>query len=183
MTIEQIKEIESVRQEPKDWNVIHFLRDGIYYRVHDWSAWLYTQYAHSVDDVKAKPVAKRMKDEYLDVMCGFPATSLSKFIDPNSNFQPINDDQFDLTIELPAELADIPFESLQQMKEEWKQSIPLQKSKKERREEKDAAEQMPRITRLSDVITRILAIPMERTSPMEAYEILSDLRRQVAEIY
>ena len=55
--------------------------------------------------------------------------------------------------------------------------------KKQKREDREVAEIAPRITRMSDVLGRILSFPLESKSPMEAWEFLRQLRQQVAAMF
>lgn len=83
MTIAEIIEIESARKEPEQWNVVHLLKEGEFYRAHDWSAWLMSVFPFG--EALNKPLhitAKRLKDGYIDAWVGFPATSIGKYI-PN----------------------------------------------------------------------------------------------------
>ena len=38
MTIAEIIGIETKREEATQWNVIHLIKEGDWYRAHDWSA-------------------------------------------------------------------------------------------------------------------------------------------------
>ncbi len=186
MTIAEVIEMESARQAPETWNVIHLTKEGEWYRAHDWSAWLMSEFPLVENlDKPLKVIAKKLKDGYIDAWLGFPASSISKYI-PNDNsitFHPISDTQIDVVIELPASIGDMTFENLNKKKEEWKASIPITENKKQRREDREVAEQAPRITRITDVISRIVSIPIEDMSPREAWETLRDIRRQVTAMF
>ena len=185
MTIAEIIGIESARKEPEQWNVVHFLKEGEFYRAHDWSAWLMS--AFPIGEALNKPLhitAKRLKDGYVDAWVGFPATSISKYIpnDGSVEFNPITDVQIDVKVELPAEIGDVSFENLNTMKEEWKASLPLSE-KKQRHEDRNMQEVVPRILRLSEIANLIISFPLESKSPIDAWEFLRQLRKQVAAIY
>ena len=185
MTIAEIIAIETNRKEAGQWNVIHFVKDGDFYRAHDWSAWLMSAcpFGEAVNK-PLKVIAKKMKDGYVDAWCGFPASSLGKYIpnDGSVDFKPVSDNQIDVSVELPADIGDVSFENLLALKEEWKNALPLI-GKKQRREDREVAELAPRTVRFSDVIFRIMAIPIEDTSPKEAWDILRDLRREISAMF
>lgn len=184
MQIAEIIAIETARQEPDTWNVIHLLKEGDFYRAHDWSAWLMSAFPFGEAQEKPlKVIAKKLKDGYIDTFCGFPASSIGKYIPQGMDFMPVSDVQIDVRIEIPAEIGEVSFEALNSLKEEWKNSIPLQENKKQKREEREAAVQAPRIMRISDIMARIISLPMEELSPKEAWDVLRDLRRQISALY
>jgi len=65
----------------------------------------------------------------------------------------------------------------------WKESLPMNDGKVRKRESHEIAEAVPRITRISDIIGRVLSFPLESKSPMEAYEFLRSLRQQIAAMF
>ncbi|MBR1500061.1 MAG: hypothetical protein IJ615_10630 [Bacteroidaceae bacterium] len=186
MTIAEIKELESARQNPEQFNVVHFLKENNgYCRAHDWSAWLLKTFPPNDALGDLGVAAKRIKDGYIDAFVGFPATSLKKFIpeaEPYS-FTPVDDNHFTITVEIPAEVGEVSYENLSKMKEEWKNGLKLQDSKKQRREDREAQEHAPRIVRFTDIIARIVALPLEDLTPREAYDILRELRREVSSMF
>ena len=186
MTISEIVSIEEARQEASSWNVIHFFKEGEFYRAHDWSAWLITAFPFGVSvENPMKVIARKMKDGYIDAWVGFPASSIGKFIpnDGSVGFNAVSDTQIDISIEIPPSVGEVSFDSLNRMKEEWKSSLPIQEGKKQRREDREVLEQAPRIMRFSDIIGRLVSLPMEDLSPREAWDILRDLRRQASAMF
>lgn len=186
MTIAEIRELEGSRNESGQFNVVHFVKEGNgFFRAHDWSAWLLKQFPPNDVIADMSVTAKRLKDGYVDAFVGFPATSLKKYIPDaeSSSFSPVDDNHFTVTVEIPAEIGEVSFDNLNKMKEEWKESLPLQNGKKERREEREVSEQAPRIVRLSDLASRLVSLPMEDLSPREAWDILRDLRKQASALF
>lgn len=186
MTISEIRELEGARKESSQFNVVHFLKEGGgFYRAHDWSAWLLKTFP--INDVVANMsvTAKRLKDGYVDAFVGFPATSMKKYIPDaeSSGFNPIDDNHFTVSVEIPTEIGEVSFDNLNRMKEEWKATLQLSENKKQHREEREIAEQEPRITRISDVLSRVISFPLESKSPIEAWEFLRQLRHQIAAMY
>lgn len=184
MTIAEIVELESARQEESSWNVIHFVKEGDFYRAHDWSAWLMSVYPFGEAVEKPlKVIAKKMKDGYIDAFCGFPASSIGKYIPQGMDFQPVSDTQIDVRIEFPAEIGEVSFENLSKKKEDWKNGLTLTEGKKQRRENREDTEQAPRIVRFTDIISKIVSMPIEDMSPKEAWDALRELRRQVTALF
>jgi len=186
MTIAEIIGIETKREEAAQWNVIHLIKEGDWYRAHDWSAWLMTVFPFGEALEKPlKVLAKKLKDGYIDAFLGFPASSIGKYIpnDGSVEFQPISDTQIDVKIELPAEIGEVTFDNLNKLKEDWKNALPLVESRKQKREDRETTAQAPRIVRFSDLIARIISLPIEDMSPKDAWEELRDLRRQVSAMF
>lgn len=182
MTIAEIRKIEEEREG--SLGVIHLQKEGSFYHANDWSAWLMTKYP--IGEAANKPMtvtAKKLKDGYIHAFVGFPATSLAKYVpnDGSVEFKPVSDTQIDVTLNL--DFGDATVEEVRAMVEEWKNSLPLSENKKQHREDRDVQSQVPRITRISDIIARIVSLPMEDLSPREAYDILRDLRRDVSAIF
>ena len=186
MTIAEIIKLESTRSEPSQFNVVHFTKEGNgFYRAHDWSAWLLKKFPPNDVIADMSITAKRLKDGYIDCFVGFPATSMKKYI-PDAeavSFCFVDDNHFTMTVELTAEIGEVTFDNLNRMKEEWKESLPLQNGKKDRREEREMAEQAPRIVRMSDIASRLVSLPLEDMSPREAWEFLRNLRKQVSALF
>ena len=122
----EIMEIEAARQGEDTWNVIHLLRDGDYWHANEWSGWLMGVVVHNemkrrypeMERVAPRPVkkyAKNINGEYIFVGC--QEKSFEKYIPKEIQmaFQPIDNLQIDIAIELPAEMAPLSYERLHQM--------------------------------------------------------------------
>lgn len=185
MTIADIRKMEEDRKEPKQQKTIHLLKEGDWYRMHDQSAWLITQFPMGdPKEMALKIMAKRMKDGYVDAFCGFPCSSMSKYLpnDGRLEFLPVNDTQIDVMMN-HIDLGEATAEQLRQQVDEWKEQLPMTESRKQRREGKEYHDQAPRLQRFSDIIARIVSIPLEDITPREAYDLLRDLRRDVAAMF
>ena len=188
MTIAEIIELEGTRKNPEQFNVVHLIKEnGEWYRAHDWSAWLMSVFPFG--EAINKPLhitAKKLKDGYIDAWVGFPATSLAKFVpnDGTVQFMPVSDTQIDVLINLPNDIGEITFDNLNRMKEEWKANLQINDSnKKQRREEREVVEAMPKVMRFSEIANLVISFPLESKSPIEAWEFLRQLRHQIAAMY
>ena len=164
--------------------VVHLQKEGSFYHANDWSAWLMTKYP--IGEAVNKPMnvtAKRLKDGYIHAFVGFPATSLTKYV-PNDGslvFKPVSDNQIDVTLNI--DFGEATVQQIREMVEEWKDSLPIADTKKQHREDRNVESQAPRITRITDILARIVSLPMEDLSPREAYDILRELRRDISAIF
>lgn len=191
--LSEILSIEESRKDNSQWNVIHLFKEGSFYHAYEWSAFLIhtVTYTDAVREQTSdrKPLSvtrkKNKEGEGSIALVGFPLPSLDKFI-PNvaqAAFTPITDSQIDITIELPEGMKDLNAEMLLQKMEEWKEQFPLKEGKKDNKRNNDADIPYARPMRLSDIMGRILAFPLERKTPMEAVNFISDLKRDLSYIF
>ena len=182
MTIAEIRQIEEARDG--QMNVAHLIKEGSFYHANDWSAWLMSKFP--IGEAKRKPMAvtaNKLKDDYLHVFVGFPATSIGKYVPQEEiiEFKPINDTQIDVVLNVDFGGASI--EDIRKMVDEWKETLPLKQGKKQGREDNSVTKEAPRIIRITDIIARVVSLPMEDISPKQAYDILRDLRRDISAIF
>jgi hypothetical protein len=189
--ISEILEIEKERTDVSSWNVIHLFKEGGFYRAYNWSAWLIVTFAYN-DDVRKgtsdrKPLnvsRKKTKSGDSDfAFVGFPLKSLEKFIPYQTGFTPVNDTQIDVTIELPVLEVELSYESLGQMYEQWKESVPLSEEKPRR--ERDQGDEPPFASpkSITAVMAQVLSYPLESKTPMENMAFISMLKQQLAALF
>ena len=182
MSLKDILKIESDREKPESWNLVHLIKEGTFYHANDWSAWLLANFPLNPTLTSMNPNAMKMKDGTINVFVGFPATSMSKYIPEGSKFQPIDDNRIDVYVTLPMDYATKTFEEIKAIKEEWIKNLPIS-TKKNERENREVTEQSYHIRKLSDVASAIVSMPIEDMSPKEAWEELRKLRRDVAALF
>ena len=185
MTLEDIQKLEQARQSKDKYGVIHLLREANFWRAYDWSAWLMTSYPMGEANKPLNVSAKRAKNGYVSAWVGFPVSSLQKFVpeDKYVSFEPVSDTQIDVTIELTDDIREAEYDEIRKAVDEWKENLPLNDSKKNRREGHEASSALPRAMRMSDILAQILAFPLESKSLIECHEFIRDLRRQVSAIF
>lgn len=77
-------------------------------------------------------------------------------------------------------VPDADAESLGEEFDAWKQGVPMTEASKKRiAEEQGKVERQPRLT---DVMHRILAYPIEQRSPMDCMAFLAEIKQQISEI-
>ena len=182
MTIADIIKIESDREGKA--NVVHLIKEGNFYHANDWSAWLMTKFP--IGEAATKPMrvtTKRLKEGYVQAFVGFPVTSLGKYV-PNDGsvlFVPVSDTQID--VEIPADFGDATVDDLRKMVDEWKETLPLNAEKGNRRHCDEVHEAMPRVTRLSDIASRVLSFDIAEHTPIEAMQFIRDLQHDIAALF
>ena len=187
--ISEILAIEKNCQDSQTHNIIHIFKEGAFYRAYEWSAWLIAVIVNAATGNTLAITKKKAKDsDDTFVFAGFPLTSMEKYI-PNEaqlSFTPINDEQIDITVELPVDIAMLGDEGINERIKEWSKQFKLKEKTKKEFEEGTRHElsvASPRITRISDIASQIIAFPLENKSPMEAWDFLSQLRKQIAAIF
>ncbi len=185
MNISEIIKLESERKSADTYGRIHFIKEGNFYRAHDWSAWLATRFPLTDAWNGITIIAKKLKEGYIDAWVGFPVRSLEKFVpnDGSITFIPVTDTMIDVVIELTDDILATDPDEMRKTVDEWKESLPQTESKSQKRENREMAGVYPRVTRISDIISHIIAFPIESKSPMEAYDFLRQLRKDVAAIF
>ena len=191
----EIMAIEADRQDASSWNVIRLLRDGDYWHANEWSGWLMGVVVHNemkrrypdVERVAPKPVkkfAKNINGEYIFVGC--QEKSFDKYIpkEIQLDFKPVDNLRIDIPIELPAEMAPLSYERLQQMFLEWKQSVPLTKEKNGTKQ-KQAEDDTPPFAitdvplGLMAILTKLLSFPLASRTPLQAHEFVGELQKDI----
>ena len=195
-TNHEIMTIEADRQDAATWNVIHLLRDGDYWHANEWSGWLMGVVVHNemkhrypeIERVAPKPVkkyAKNISGEYIFVGC--QEKSFDKYIpkEIQIDFKPVDNLRIDIAVELPAEMAPLSYERLQQMFLEWKQSVPLSKDKNNGKTRQQEGSDIPPLA-ISDVppglmsiFTKLLSFPLASRTPLQAHEFIGELQKDI----
>lgn len=176
----QLKEIlqkEKERDSVEQCMVIHLFREGTFYRAYEWSAWLCLHYF-----TELKVTHRLLKGGEDIIFVGFPLTSIDRYTPEGATVLPSGDKSLEMT--LPAEVfaPDVDIESLRNGFEDWKQCQPLTEASKKKVEEEKARLERNAHPRLTDIMLRILAYPIEQHSPMECMAFLGDIKQQISEI-
>lgn len=205
----EIFEIEKQRTEAAQWNVIHLFKEGSTYKAYEWSAWICREFCTNEERLRhfnshmLTPVHKTAKNTSgTIVFVGFPPSSIDKFIpkDVQTGFNPVSDNQIDISIELPATLGEMNTENLQKHFDAWKESWPLKQdtdkpegNNRKNNQASDAevrqdTQMLPFATngrqlRMTDIITELVSLPLEDVSPNEALKLLRQLHRQAVSLF
>ena len=183
MSIDDILKIESDRQDQNKWNIIHFIKEGNFYRVYDWSAWLAAKFYYGEKSKDMKFSARKLKTGSLLASWGFPATSIANHIQNSENFSPEDNNVIDVKVTLPPNMLGITYNEIVAQKEEWVTTLPLKETRNVQRESHEIDKQSPRLVKITDVISRIISLPLDRMSPREAWDELYKLRSEVTAIF
>ncbi len=177
--IKDILEVEKQRVTEEQCRTVYLFQEGTFYRAYEWSAWLCVRYIQQF-----KPTKRMFKNENASIVfVGFPVTSLEKYTVSGAEVAVAEDKSVCLV--LPETMIPAPMDSqeLAVEYEHWKQSVPLtENSKKELEVAERGVAATGRPVRLTEVLQKILAYPIEQRSPMESMAFLADMKQEIAEI-
>ena len=176
----QLKEIfekESQRGTLEQCAVVNLFKEGTFYRAYEWSAWLMVHY---FTDMK---VTHRLLKSGEDVVfVGFPLTSLERYVPLGADVRAEDGAGVEVLLSGTAFPPEADAASLQKGYADWKRSQPMTEASKKRMEEEKRATERNAHPRLTDIMLRILAYPVEQHSPMECMAFLSETKQHISEI-
>lgn len=168
-------------------NKIFLHKDGKFYHVYEWSAWLLKTIACTEEMQQERGDAKMLQvnryntksGEY--VMAGFPIESISKYVPEYDKMEDLTDGDLSVSITLSDEMQDMTFEQLQEMFEEWKAAQPLKETKKSIKEIHNGNAQAPALARSGafSILSEVLAYPVEMKTPAENIEFISQIKQRI----
>ena len=175
--LKEILETEGERATLQQCAALHLFREGSFYRAYEWSAWLMV---HFFPDMKV--THRILKGGEDIVFVGFPLTSLERYTPEGAAVSPSGDREVAMAMPGGVFPPDTGVESLQTDYANWKQAQPLTEASKKREEETKTRAERNAHSRLTDIMLRILAYPVEQHSPMECMAFLSEMKQQISEI-
>lgn len=176
--IKDILEIESQRESIEQCRVINLFQEGTFYRAYEWSAWLCVRYVQEF-----KPTKRQFKNEGASmVFVGFPVTSLQKFTPEGAEVRVDDDKSVRMVLSETAFPEETEAQLLREAFDNWKQSVPLSESAKKDIEAEKYGKVGGSPVRLTDIMHKVLAYPIEQKSPMECMAFLAEIKKGIAEI-
>lgn len=175
--LKEILEKEKERGTLEECAVIHLFREGTFYRAYEWSAWLCLRYF-----TEMKVTHRLLKGGGDIAFVGFPLTSLERYTPEGAVVSLSGDKGVDMMLPAETFAPDADIKSLSTGFEDWKQCQPLTEASKKKVEEGKSLSERNAHPRLTDVMLRILAYPIEQHSPMECMVFLSEIKQQISTI-
>lgn len=175
--LKEILEKEKERGTLEQCTQVHLFREGTFYRAYEWSAWLCLRYF-----TELKVTHRLLKGGEDIVFVGFPITSLDRYTPKGAAVLPSGDKSIEMTLPSDVFAHDVDGDSLRMSFEDWKQCQPLTEVSKKKVEEERVRTERNAHPRLTDIMLRILAYPIEQHSPMECMSFLGDIKQQISEI-
>lgn len=178
---------EKLRHDADSQNKIILHKDGKFYHVYEWSAWLLKTLVCTEEMQKERGDAKPLQvnrfvtksGEY--VLAGFPLESVNKYIPEYDSMQEMEGGDLCIGITFSDDMQTMTSEQLQSMFEEWKKAQPEKESRKPIREIHSGNEQAPTLARsgVFGILQDVLSYPVEQKTPAENIEFISQMKRRI----
>ncbi len=178
---------EKLRQDAQSQNKIILHKDGKFYHVYEWSAWLLKTLVCTEDFQRERGDAKMLQvnrfvtksGEY--VLAGFPLESVSKYIPEYDEIQEMEDGDLCISITLSDDMQQLTTNQLQAMFEQWKAEQPVKEGRKSNAQIHKGDKQAAALARsgVFGIIAEVLSYPVEQKSPAENIEFISQMKQRI----
>lgn len=178
---------EKLRQDAQSQNKIILHKDGKFYHVYEWSAWILKTLVCTEELQRERGDAKMLQinrfvtksGEY--VLAGFPLESVSKYIPEYETLQEMEGGDLCVSITLSDDMLQLNTEQLQTMFEEWKQAQPIKEGRKSNVQIHKGDQQAPALARsgVFGIISEVLSYPVEQKTPAENIEFISMMKQRI----
>ena len=179
-------EYEKIRNDEESKNKILLNKDGSFYHVYDWSAWLVCSVCCVGEGVPTPKVQRYTGKDKEYVMYGFPLQSLSKYIPEYKSVQTIEGDDLIVEVELPDADTFGTVDDMDAAYKAWRETLPVAEPKraKGQKDITNGNSQSANLGRsgLFHIASQILSYPVESSTPAQNIEFISRLRQQIAEL-
>lgn len=180
-------EYEKLRQDADSLNKIILNKDGKWYHVYEWSAWLLKTVVCTEEMQKERGDAKPLAVSHCNtktgdyVMAGFPLESVAKYIPQYEELREMEDGDICISITLSEELSALSPEEMAEAYEEWKQAQPLKENRKSVRQVVSGDTKPAALARsgVFGIISEVLSYPVEQKTPTENIEFISQLKQRI----
>ena len=179
-------EYEKLRDETSR-NKIVLNKDGKFYHIYNWSAWLVKtvvcteEFQHERGDAKILEASRYNSKTGDYVMAGFPLESVSKYIPEYDTIEEMEGGDLVLGISLPEYMMKMTIDDMARAFDTWKENQPMKESKtKGNRQVRSGDPHTPALARsgLFSIISEIIAYPVEAKTPAENIEFISLLKQK-----
>lgn len=181
-------EYEKLRDDA-NLNKIILHKDGKFYHIYEWSAWLVKtvvcteEYQSQRGDAKILAANRYNSKNGEYIMAGFPLESVSKYIPQYDAMEEMEGGDLQLSVALSSEMAMMTIDDMRKAFEEWKTEQPF----KEGRNAKSVQQITngdPRPGALArsgvfQIMTEIIAYPIETSTPAQNIEFLSKIKQKL----
>ena len=178
---------EKLRQDADSMNKLILNKDGKWYHVYEWSAWLLKTVVCTEEMQQARGDAKMLTVSHCQtktgdyVMEGFPLESTAKYIPNYISCREMEGGDMCIDIQLPDELANLTPDEMMAMYEEWKRIIPVKENRKNMRQVTSGDTKPAALARsgVFSIISEVLSYPVEKKTPAENIEFISRLKQSI----
>lgn len=181
---------EKLRQDADSQNKIILNKDGKWYHVYDWSAWLLKTVACTEEmqkergDAKALTVSRYNTKTGDYVIAGFPLESVAKYIPEYETMCEMEDGDLSISVTLPDSLSTLTPEEMQNSYNSWKEAQPIKENRKSVRQIVSGDPKPAALARsgVFGIIQEVLSYPVEQKTPTENIEFISQLKQRIVSL-
>lgn len=192
--LKEVMEMEGKRSTMEECVRMHVFREGKFFHLYEWSAWLLV----IVEKMDLKVTHKEIKN--LDgtlLMVGFPESSREKFLPGDASTETLDENAFDVLVPMEKLGENATPERLAKVYAQWKASVPVEKPKEKtgRDEGKENTEGSARMTASGDahgaravrpvsaIMHDIMRFPVESHTPLDCMFFLVKLKEELSFLY
>lgn len=180
-------QFEKQRQDADSAHQVILNKDGKWYHIYDYSAWLLKTVVCTEEMQQARGDAKMLTVTHCQsktgdyVMAGFPLESTAKYIPNYTSCREMEGGDMCIDIQLPDELANLTPDEMMAKYEEWKQSVPVKENRKNMRQITSGDTKPAALARsgVFGIISEVLSYPVEQKTPAENIEFISQLKQSI----
>lgn len=178
---------EKLRHEEELLNKIILNKDGKWYHVYEWSAWLLKTVVCTEEMQKKRGDAKPLAVSHCVtktgdyIIAGFPLDSVAKYIPDYVEISELEDGDLCVSISLPDELMALSIDEMEAAFQEWKQTQPVKEGKKNIKQVVSSDTKPAALARsgVFGIISEVLSYPVEQKTPAENIEFISHMKQQI----
>ena len=181
MKLKEALELERQRDEEGHRDVVYVHRDGKFYHIYEWSAWLIKAFVCTEEMQKQRGDGSVLRarryssknGEY--VMLGFPVESLSKYVPEYMSCTAQENGDLELTV------ATGDTEDMRQAFDEWREGCaPADRSRGNRDTIVDGRASVLARSGIFGIMAQMLSYPVEQKTPTENIEFISRMKQEIA---
>ena len=180
-------QFEKQRQDADSTHQVILNKDGKWYHIYDYSAWLLKTVVCTEEMQQARGDAKMLTVTHCQsktgdyVIAGFPLESTAKYIPNYISCREMEGGDMCIDIQLPDELANLTPDEMMAKYEEWKQSVPVKENRKNMRQITSGDTNPAALARsgVFGIISEVLSYPVEQKTPAENIEFISQLKQSI----
>lgn len=190
MRLSDALENEKQRENPISWNKVYLHKEGKFFHIYEWSAWLVKNFVCTEEFQKERndksilqsQLYVTKKAEY--VIIGFPVESLSKYIPQYKAVTQLEGNDLEIEVEIPFG-EECSYEEIQEIFLEWRSTCPVKDSKdgnKKKNPSQNERAVMLSKSGIFSILAQVLSYPVELTTPSENLAFISKLKKDVSSL-
>ena len=183
--------LERNREEQESWNKIYLHKDGGFFHIYEWSAWLLKtlvcteefQKARGDEKMLSAKLYKTKKAEY--IIIGFPLDSLSKYVPCYEEASDFGENTLLVTIDISL-LTDASYKDMLSQYNEWRMNCEV-KTSKSNNNNANSNNKLNNAMALSGsglfaIVSQVLSYPIEKSTPSDNINFISGIKQQLASL-